>query len=61
MLGDLVEQLMQPLDETGRRILSLRLQQHRVSEIVELVGSSTRTVERTLQRVRKRLSEMMGE
>ncbi len=49
-------ELLRPLD---REILSLRVQRFSVDEISEKTGRSRRTVERSLQRSRERLSSLL--
>ncbi len=46
-----------PLDRT---ILQLRLEQHTVGEIAETISRSRRSVERSLQKIRIRLTELMA-
>ena len=55
MLAELVEQLMTPLDERDRQVLTLRLQGHQIEEISSLVGCTERTVRRVLGRIKQRL------
>lgn len=50
-----IEDLCQPLSETQRQIIHLRLEGFSVSEIAEQCGRSKRTVERELQNFRKQL------
>jgi len=49
-------ELLRPLE---REILSLRMQNFSVDEISEATGRSRRTVERSLQKSRQRLSELL--
>ena len=58
MLTETIQQLMRDLKERDRKILDLALQGEPVPEISRQVGYSERTVERTLERVRKKLEEM---
>lgn len=58
MLTDTVELLMSDLKDRDRKILALALEGEPVPEISRMVGYSERTVERTLERVRKKLEEM---
>jgi RNA polymerase sigma-70 factor (ECF subfamily) len=58
MLTETIQQLMSDLKERDRKILELALQGEPVPEISLRVGYSERTVERTLERVRKKLEEM---
>jgi RNA polymerase sigma-70 factor (ECF subfamily) len=62
MLAEAVEHLMSALnDQRERQVLALRLQAHSVEEISHQVGRSERTVQRILDRVRKRLERMRDE
>jgi RNA polymerase sigma-70 factor (ECF subfamily) len=58
MLTDTVDQLMRDLKDRDRKILELALQGEPIPEISRQVRYSERTVERTLERVRKKLEEM---
>ena len=51
-------ELLRPID---REVLSLRIQNHSVDEISDAIGRSRRTVERSLQKSRERLSELLLE
>ncbi|HMO16111.1 MAG TPA: sigma-70 family RNA polymerase sigma factor [Pirellulaceae bacterium] len=50
-----IEDICQPLSETQRQIIHLRLEGFSVSEIADQCGRSKRTVERELQNFRKQL------
>jgi RNA polymerase sigma-70 factor (ECF subfamily) len=58
-LLETVEQLLRGLDERDRQIVELRLQEYTVQEIGLRVGRTERTVQRVLERVRKRLERIM--
>jgi RNA polymerase sigma-70 factor (ECF subfamily) len=58
MLTDTIEQLMRELKDRDRKILELALQGEPIPEISRQVRYSERTIERTLERVRKKLEEM---
>jgi DNA-directed RNA polymerase specialized sigma24 family protein len=49
------------LDALGKRVLELRLQGTRLSEIADDTGRSERTVRRILERIRAILTERMGD
>jgi RNA polymerase sigma factor (sigma-70 family) len=51
-LADELEWVLSQLDALGRRVLELRLQGARLSEIAEDTGRSERTTRRTLARIR---------
>lgn len=55
ILTEEVERVMTGLDERERQILSLHLQGNEVPEISSVIGRSERTVQRTLERIRKEL------
>lgn len=62
LLAEAVEQVMQSLgDDRERRILELSLQGYKPVEISTEVGRSERTVQRVLDRVRRRLQRMRDE
>jgi RNA polymerase sigma-70 factor, ECF subfamily len=62
LLAEAVEQVMQSLgDDRERQILELSLQGFKPFEISEKVGRSERTVQRVLDRVRRRLQRMRDE
>ncbi len=58
MLTDTVEELMRDLKARDRTILELALQGEPISQISKRIGYSERTVERALERVRKKLEGM---
>jgi RNA polymerase sigma-70 factor (ECF subfamily) len=60
-LTETLEQVMRDLTERERIILVLSLQGYTNSEISDQVGRTERTVQRVLQRVRKRLEQMNAE
>jgi RNA polymerase sigma-70 factor (ECF subfamily) len=60
-LAETLEQVMLELTERERTILALGLQGEDVAAIGAQVGRTERTVQRVLQRVRKRLEQMHAE
>src|SRR5216683_5670890 len=54
-----LDDALQQLDSTERRMVELLIQGHEVAEIATKVGRSKRTVERNLQAVRKKLSGLL--
>ena len=60
-LADELEQLMQHLDLSDRRIVELRLQGYKLAEIAGLVGRSQRTVCRVLEEVKQQLEQAWAE
>lgn len=52
---DLIEQVSQQLDETGRRVLELRMASFDYAEIAEELGVSDRTVGRKIQLIKELL------
>ncbi len=54
-----LDDALQQLDSTERRMVELLIQGHEVAEIAAKVGRSKRTVERNLQAVRKKLSGLL--
>jgi RNA polymerase sigma-70 factor (ECF subfamily) len=60
-LAETLEQVMRDLTERERVILVLSLQGYGNAEISNQVGRTERTVQRVLQRVRKRLEQMNAE
>lgn len=60
-LADELECVFTQLDASGRRVLELRLQGARISEIADDTGRSERTVRRTLDRIRAILTGRMGD
>ncbi len=57
-LAEAVERLMQELAPRERDILALSLQGYTCGEISARVGRTERTVQRVLQRIRRRIEEM---
>ncbi len=60
-LAETLEQVMRDLTERERAMLVLSLQGYTTCEISEQVARTERTVQRVLQRVRRRLEQMNGE
>jgi RNA polymerase sigma-70 factor, ECF subfamily len=60
MLTETVEQLMAELDDRDRVILSLKLQGRTVNEISEEAGCAMRTVGRSLDKIRRKLSKIVA-
>jgi RNA polymerase sigma-70 factor (ECF subfamily) len=60
-LAETLEQVMRDLTERERSILALSLQGYTTAEISDQVGRTERTVQRVLQRVRRRLEQMNAE
>jgi RNA polymerase sigma-70 factor (ECF subfamily) len=60
MLGETLEQMLEPLDERERQIVVMSLQGFTIVEIAEEVRRSERTVQRVLEHVRKRLRRLRG-
>jgi RNA polymerase sigma-70 factor (ECF subfamily) len=60
-LTDELEQLMEGLDSSDRRIVELRLQGYKLAEIAVLVQRSQRTVCRVLEEVKQRLEQAWAE
>lgn len=54
-----LQEALQQLDPTERRMVELLIQGHEVAEIAAKVGRSKRTVERNLQAVRQKLSRLL--
>src|SRR5216683_4606417 len=54
-----LDDALQQLDSTERRMVELLIQGHEVAEIAAKVGRSKRTVERNLQAVRQKLSRLL--
>ena len=54
---DLIEQVSQQLDETGRRVLELRMASFDYADIAEELGISDRTVGRKIQVIKELLEE----
>ena len=55
MLTEAIDELLRPLDDRDRRIVTLALQGSTVPEISEEIGRSERTVQRTLERLKAEL------
>ena len=55
-----VDEALEQLDPRQREMVELRVQGHDVAEIADKTGRSKRTVERNLQDVRKKLSNLLG-
>ncbi len=58
VLAETVEGLLRGLDGRDRAIVTLSLQGYTVAEVSDEVGRTQRTVQRVLERVRKRLERM---
>jgi RNA polymerase sigma-70 factor (ECF subfamily) len=54
-----VEEALEKLPPQHKQVLTLRIEGHEVAEIAGLTGRSHRTVERILQQVRQRLTELL--
>jgi RNA polymerase sigma-70 factor, ECF subfamily len=61
IMAEIVERLMEGLDTTEQPILLLSLQGYTVAEISAQVERTERTVQRVLQRLRRRLEKMCAE
>jgi RNA polymerase sigma-70 factor (ECF subfamily) len=61
VLKMVIDELLSDLPESTRRMVELRVEGYEVSEIAARVGRSKRTVERSLQDFRKRLSGLIHE
>jgi RNA polymerase sigma-70 factor (ECF subfamily) len=61
LLRMVVEELLQSLPETHRRMIELRIEGHEVNDIAATVQRSKRSVERVLQDFRQRLDALIGE
>ena len=59
-IADQLESLMASLDRFGRRVLELRLQEENLAAIASDTGRSERTVRRTLETIRQRLTRQLG-
>ena len=55
MLTEIIDELLRPLDDRDRRIVTLALQGVSVTEISVEIGRSERTVERVLERLKEDL------
>jgi RNA polymerase sigma-70 factor (ECF subfamily) len=60
-LAETVEQVLHGLEPRERDMVMLSLQGYTVAEVSEQVGRTRRTVQRLLQRVRKRLERLQAE
>ncbi len=56
-----VDEVLETLPESHRKMIELRFEGYEVAEIAERVERSKRSVERVLQDVRKRLADHIGE
>ncbi len=61
LLRIVVEDLLQELTESHRKMIELRIEGHEVVDIATSVRRSKRSVERVLQEFRRRLDELIGE
>ncbi len=61
MFAEQLEGIMELLDDTERRILQLKLEDHTNDEIAELVERSERTVRRVLKRLQEKLEATLPE
>jgi RNA polymerase sigma-70 factor, ECF subfamily len=61
LLRMVVEELLQGLHESHRRMIELRIEGHEVNEIAAAVQRSKRSVERVLQDFRERLDALIKE
>jgi RNA polymerase sigma-70 factor (ECF subfamily) len=61
LLAETVENLLRGLPEVEQTILALTLQGYSIAEIKAQVGRTERTVQRVLERVRKRLQRLRGD
>ena len=61
VLRMVVDDVLQGLDETPRRMIEMRIEGHEVAEIAEAVRRSKRSVERILQDFRGRLGAILRE
>ncbi len=61
ILQMVIDELLEDFSPSGREIVTLRIDGHRVQEIAELTGRSKRTVERILQDFRRRLGNLVDE
>lgn len=60
MMTEAIDELLLPLDERDRRIVTLALQGSTVEEISEEIGRSERTVQRVLERLKVELLRRCG-
>lgn len=61
VLRMVIDEVLQGLEETPRRIIEMRIEGHEVAEIAEAVRRSKRSVERILQDLRGRLDAILHE
>jgi RNA polymerase sigma-70 factor (ECF subfamily) len=61
IMAEIVEELLHGLDDSEQPVLLLSLQGYTVAEISAQVGRTERTVQRVLQRLRKRLERMQAD
>jgi RNA polymerase sigma factor (sigma-70 family) len=61
LLLEIVEEMMRGLDAKGRQLVTLYLQEYSSSEIADMVGLSSRSVQLLIQRVRRRLKRWLAE
>ena len=61
VLRMVVDQVLEGLPESHRKIVEARIEGHEVAEIAEAVGRSKRSVERALQEFRTRLGALIQE
>jgi RNA polymerase sigma-70 factor (ECF subfamily) len=61
ILQMVIDELLDDFSPSGREIVTLRIDGHRVQEIAEQTGRSKRTVERILQDFRRRLGNLVDE
>ncbi len=53
------KETLESLRESDQRVLLARIQGHSVEEIADRIGRTTRTVERSLQRIREKLADFV--
>ena len=61
VLRMVVDEVLEGLPESHRRMIELRIDGHEVAEISRDVGRSKRSVERVLQDFRRRMGELIHE
>lgn len=54
-----LKETLESLRESDQRVLLARIQGHSVEEIADTIGRTTRTVERSLQRIREKLADLL--
>lgn len=54
-----LRETLESLSESDQRVLVARIQGHSVEEIADTIGRTTRTVERSLQRIREKLADLV--